>query len=111
VNPALLSLSQEQELAAALEAGVLLVLGYAPSMPESTAPASPRALGEFIASQVLEQYSRWGIPADAANASVALSPSCGMAGAPPGWARATYSALTHAGRLIREDAPVGEVTS
>jgi hypothetical protein len=66
----------------------------------------PQALAERLAGRALEQYSRWGIPADAANARVALTPSCGLAGADPSWARLVYAALGIAGRLVRDDAPV-----
>ena len=70
--------------------------------------SGPQALAEGIATRALEQYSRWGIPADAANARVALTPACGLAGADPAWARLAYAALVIAGRLVRDDAPVEE---
>jgi methionine synthase II (cobalamin-independent) len=104
VDPAVLEAELEEPLGEALEAGVLLLLGYAPSLPQSV--PGPQALAERLAGRALEQYSRWGIPADAANARVALTPSCGLAGADPSWARLVYAALGIAGRLVRDDAPV-----
>lgn len=104
VDPGVLDPAQEEPLGESLEAGVHLLLGYAPSLP--AAVPGPQALAERIAGRVLEQYSRWGIPADAANARVALAPACGLAGADPAWARLVYAALGIAGRLVRDDAPV-----
>jgi methionine synthase II (cobalamin-independent) len=104
VDPAVLETEFEEPLGEALEAGLHLLLGYAPSLPQSV--PGPQALAERLAGRALEQYSRWGIPADAANARVALTPSCGLAGADPSWARLVYAALGIAGRLVRDDAPV-----
>lgn len=106
VDPQVLDEAQEEPLGSALESGVLTLLGYAPSLPVPVPDA--QVLGERIAAVALTQYSRWGIPADSANAHVALAPSCGLAGADPGWARLVYAALGVAGRLVRDDAPVEE---
>ena len=104
VDPAVLEAELEEPLGEAVEAGLHVLLGYAPSLPQSV--PGPQALAERIAGRALEQYSRWGIPADAANARVALTPGCGLAGADPSWARLVYAALGIAGRLVRDDAPV-----
>lgn len=109
VDPQVLDTAQEEPLGEALEAGVHLMLGYCPSLPV-TVPGPP-ALAERIAARALEQYSRWGIPADVANAGVVLAPSCGLAGADPEWVRVAYAALGIAGRLVRDDAPVDEEMS
>lgn len=109
VDPAVLETELEEPLGEALEAGLHLLLGYAPSLPQSV--PGPQALAERLAGRALEQYSRWGIPADAANARVALTPSCGLAGADPSWARLVYAALGIAGRLVRDDAPVEQDSS
>ena len=109
VDPAVLDVAQEEPLGEALEAGVHVLLGYAPSLPQSV--PGPQALAEAVAARALEQYSRWGIPADVANARVALTPACGLAGADPSWARLVYAALGIAGRLVRDDAPVEQADS
>lgn len=106
VDPHVLEAAREESLGEALEAGVHLLLGYAPSLPVPV--PGPQALAERIATRALEQYSRWGIPVDVANARVALTSSCGLAGADPDWARLSYAALGIAGRLVRDDAPVDE---
>ena len=106
VDPAVLEGTEEEPLGEALEAGVHLLLGYAPSLPQSV--PGPQSLAERIATRALEQYSRWGIPADTANAHVCLAPSCGLAGADPEWVRLVYAALGIAGRLVRDDAAVEE---
>ncbi|MFM1964724.1 MAG: hypothetical protein RL134_449 [Actinomycetota bacterium] len=104
VDPAVLDGAEEEPLGEALEAGVHLLLGYAP--PLAVAVSGPQALAERIATRALDQYSRWGIPAETANAGVAFTPACGLAGADPAWARLAYAALGIAGRLVRDDAPV-----
>lgn len=104
VDPAVLEEAQEEPLGAALEAGVHLLLGYASTQPQSV--SGPQVLAESLAGRVLRQYARWGIPAEAANAHVSLTPSCGLAGADPSWVRTTYAALGIAGRLVRDDAAV-----
>jgi len=109
VDPQVMDTAQEEPLGEALEAGVHVMLGYAPSLPVSV--SGPQALAERIAARALEQYSRWGIPADIANAGVVLTPACGLAGADPEWVRITYAALGIAGRLVRDDAPVDEESS
>ena len=109
VDPSVLEVAQEEPLGEALEAGIHLLLGYAPSLPQSV--PGPQAIAERIAGRALEQYSRWGIPADRANAHVALTPACGLAGADPAWARLVYAALGIAGRLVRDDAPVEQAES
>lgn len=106
VDPQVLDEAQEEPLGSALESGVLILLGYAPSLPVPVPDA--QALGERMAAVALTQYSRWGIPAESANAHVALAPTCGLAGADPAWARLVYAALGVAGRLVRDDAPVEE---
>lgn len=109
VDPAVLEEAQEEPLGAAVEAGVRVLLGYAPAVPRNV--SGPQVVAEIVAARALEQYSRWGIPADAANRHVALTPSCGLAGADPGWVRTVYTALAIAGRLVRDDAPVGDEES
>jgi len=109
VDPAVLGAAQEESLGEALEAGIHLLLGYAPSLPQPV--PGPQSVAEGIAAQTLEQYSRWGIPVDVANARVGLTPACGLAGADPAWARLVYAALGVAGRLVRDDAPVEQELS
>lgn len=104
VDPAVLEGAQEEPLGAALEDGVLLMLGYAPAVPRPV--SGPQVVAENVAGRALEQFSRWGIPADVATRHVALAPACGLAGADPAWVRTVYTALGIAGRLVRDDAPV-----
>lgn len=102
VDATVLTDDQEDSLAAAVEAGLLILLGYSSTTP--LAMSGPQALGEAIARRALEQYARWGIPADVANAAVALTPACGLADASPEWARLTYAGLGIAGRIARDEA-------
>lgn len=95
--------AQEEALGEALDAECLLLLGVIPSLPVPS-----RGIAERAASRLLDQYSRWGFSADAANARVSPTPTCGLAGADPAWAREAYAGVREAGRLVREDAPAQE---
>ncbi|GAB3424690.1 uroporphyrinogen decarboxylase/cobalamine-independent methonine synthase family protein [Flindersiella endophytica] len=81
-----LSLVQpSDELSAAVEDGVALFLGAVPSLPPETNVRPPTDVQ--VAQRVLEWWHRLGFEAGAATASVVVTPSCGLAGADPGWAR------------------------
>jgi cobalamin-independent methionine synthase catalytic subunit len=85
-----LSLVQpSDDLSAAVEDGVALFLGVIPSVrPEST--VRPPTDVE-VAQRVLEWWHRLGFEAGTAMASMVLTPSCGLAGADPDWARTAMS--------------------
>ncbi|MGI9197743.1 MAG: methionine synthase [Candidatus Nanopelagicales bacterium] len=109
VDLAVLDGSQEEPLGVAVDAGATVLLGLVPSLPVATRGAGE--LAERAARHALDQYSRWGFPAEVANARVALTPQCGLAGADPQWARTAYAALREAGRLMREDSDVPQEPS
>ncbi|MFM9135977.1 MAG: methionine synthase [bacterium] len=94
---------QEEALGEALDGGCRLLLGVVPSLRVPSGGIAERA-----ASRLLDQYSRWGFSAEAANARVSPTPACGLAGADPAWAREAYAAVREAGRLMRDDAPAQE---
>lgn len=60
---------------------------------------SPAATAE----QVSGRARRIGIPAEQAVASVVLTPSCGLAGASPGYVRAVAAHLREAARILTQD--------
>ena len=101
--------SEEEALGQVVDAGHRAMLGVVPTL--STEAHGGRTVAERAAQLVLDQYARWGFPAETANPRVVLSPTCGLAGADPGGARAAYAAAREASRLLREDAEVPEETS
>jgi methionine synthase II (cobalamin-independent) len=87
------------ELGEALDAGMGLVAGVVPSAyPWPARPPSPAEL----ASRVRALWSKLGFPAERLAAQVVLAPACGLAGAPPAYARAVLAACRDAGRRLVE---------
>ena len=130
---------EEEVLAAAAEAGLGLFVGAVPATPGAAAPAAapagqPRANGRAAdpnspqrnrpgglpdaratAERVVELWRRMGWPAArqpgamAVAAQVVITPGCGLAGAPPEYARAALACCREAARMlperIEEEAP------
>jgi methionine synthase II (cobalamin-independent) len=93
-----LALSQdEQELGEAAEAGTTLLLGVAPStgsVPPST---------DAVLAPVRALWRRLGLEGGLLPEAVVLTPSCGLAGADPGYARAVLERLVEAGAALAEE--------
>jgi methionine synthase II (cobalamin-independent) len=83
-------------LGEALDAGVGLLAGVAPSTGER-APAS-----KDLADRVRQVWERLGFPADRLPAQVVVTPTCGLAGATPAYARGVLAACREAGQRLRE---------
>jgi methionine synthase II (cobalamin-independent) len=84
-------------LGEAIEAGTALVAGVAD--PRQPAPSSAD-----LADRIRRVWQKIGFPAAAAAGQVAVSPSCGLAGASPAAARALLAACRDAGRRLLDDA-------
>jgi hypothetical protein len=85
-------------LGEAIEAGVGLFAGAAP-----TSPVNGRALtGKQVAERVTKLWSRLGFPAARLAEQVVVTPACGLAGASEPYARAVLTACREAGRRIAE---------
>ena len=102
----LLDDAADQALGRAWEAGVGILAGTVPSvdagrLTDASASAPLRAV-----------MNRLGLTDERAVASVAVTPTCGLAGASPAWARAALTACRAVGRVLRNDddaeAPDGE---
>jgi methionine synthase II (cobalamin-independent) len=82
VDHAQLSARDHDEAAAALEAGETVALGVVPSTDPATPPSD---------AQVTESVLRWlemlGLDPEQVGEHLVLTPSCGLAGASPAWAR------------------------
>ncbi len=130
---------EEEVLAAAVEAGLGLFVGAVPATPGAATPAAapagqPRAIrgaadpnspqrnrpgglpdARATADRVVELWRRMGWPAArqpgavAVAAQVVITPGCGLAGAPPEYARAALACCREAARIlperIEEEAP------
>jgi len=122
---------EEDVLAAAVEAGLGIFAGAVPATPEpgparSAAPAASPPIaqsaerrsgqqspGTVAAVRVTELWRRMGWPAArppgvtaslaaSVAAQVVLTPACGLAGAPPGYARAALASCREAARMLPE---------
>jgi methionine synthase II (cobalamin-independent) len=89
---------QHQDLGEAVEAGTGLLLGLVPS--------TDARLGDekAVLAPLLELWSRLGLDPSLLPGTVAVTPTCGLAGATPAYARAAMAACTSAGaRLLDLD--------
>ena len=69
-------------LAEALEAGETLALGVVPSLEPATAPDA-----KSLTESVLRWLDMLGLDPEAVTERLVITPSCGLAGASPAWAR------------------------
>jgi methionine synthase II (cobalamin-independent) len=86
-------------LGEALEAGLGLFAGAAPTLP----PADGRApTSAHLAERVRGLWGRLGFPAARLPQQVVITPACGLAGAPRPYVRAVLKACRDAGRRLSE---------
>ncbi|MBB5112004.1 methionine synthase [Micromonospora echinospora] len=87
-------------LGEAIDAGLGLLAGAAPTLP----PASGRApTSAEVADRVRRVWDRLGFPRRRLAEQVVVTPACGLAGATPAYARAVLTACRDAGRRLAED--------
>ncbi|HEX6756395.1 MAG TPA: methionine synthase [Mycobacteriales bacterium] len=96
-DPAQLGQAGDEQLGAAVEAGVVLWPGVV--------PATDTDLGELraTAGAVRGLWHRLGFPAASLPAGVVVTPACGLAGASPAWARTALRRVRETGRAVAED--------
>ncbi|MEU4527993.1 methionine synthase [Micromonospora ureilytica] len=87
-------------LGEALDAGLGLLAGAAPTRPPSAGGAPTSAQ---IADRVRQLWDRLGFPRRQLAEQVVVTPACGLAGATPEYARAVLAACRDAGRRFAED--------
>lgn len=87
----------DEELGAAVEAGVGLWLGVVPGLD-----ADLGDLGDTVRA-VRRLWSRLGFPAAQLPGCVVPTPTCGLAGASPAYARAALRRIRETGRALAED--------
>lgn len=90
-------------VAVATEAGRGLFLGVVPTAPRD--PASSELTGSVGATRrsVAALWRRLGQPADELSARVVVTPTCGLAGASPAYARAAMARSRDVARALHED--------
>ncbi|MCT2277308.1 methionine synthase [Micromonospora chalcea] len=87
-------------LGEAIDAGLGLLAGAAPTLP----PASGRApTSAEVAGRVRRVWDQLGFPRRRLAEQVVVTPACGLAGATPAYARAVLTACRDAGRRLAED--------
>ncbi|MFI7660940.1 methionine synthase [Micromonospora parva] len=86
-------------LGEALDAGLGLLAGAAPTRPPSAGGAPTSAQ---IADRVRQLWDRLGFPRRQLAEQVVVTPACGLAGATPQYARAVLAACRDAGRRLVE---------
>jgi len=87
------------QLGAIVERGVALWLGVVPAL----GPGAPPTVREVLA-PVREMWRRLTFDADRLPAAVALTPTCGLAGASDGWARTALRLVAQSARALAEAA-------
>jgi methionine synthase II (cobalamin-independent) len=93
-------ISDLDALGEALEAGVGLFAGAAPTRP----PSSGRGPGsKEVAERVRTLWQRLGFPVTRLPEQVVVTPACGLAGAPARYVRTVLKACRDAGRRLAED--------
>jgi methionine synthase II (cobalamin-independent) len=85
-------------LGEALEAGLGLFAGAAPTRPSNSQAPSSKAIAE----RVRTLWTRLGFPAERLPRQVVVTPACGLAGAPDQYVRAVLAACREAGRRLAE---------
>jgi methionine synthase II (cobalamin-independent) len=94
----LLSEKQDDTIAETIEAGVTLFAGVIPS----TDPAEPRAVSVKALLDRVLALRRLGFPPARLARSMAVTPSCGLAGASPAWARRALKLAADTARAAEE---------
>ncbi|MEU1755059.1 methionine synthase [Micromonospora matsumotoense] len=87
-------------LGEAIDAGLGLLAGVAPTQPASAGRAPTSAQ---LADRVRGLWDRLGFPRRQLAEQVVVTPACGLAGATPEYARAVLTACRDAGRRLQEE--------
>jgi methionine synthase II (cobalamin-independent) len=107
---------EEDAVAEAAEAGLGLLTGVIPAVPEATVPARPGPAGPAgtvapgdgsaearqAAERVIRLWRRLGLPLETCPEQAVITPACGLAGASPAQARAALTRCREAGSMLAE---------
>ncbi|MFI1578679.1 methionine synthase [Embleya sp. NPDC020630] len=111
LDMSLLGEAQDESIGEAIEAGLRLFAGVVPSLPaepasaEATPGVGARPLSDppGTVRSVGTLWNRLGFPPESLVEAVVVTPTCGLAGASPAYARAALSHSVAAGRVLRDD--------
>jgi methionine synthase II (cobalamin-independent) len=95
---ALLSENFDDTLAEAIEAETMLFAGVVPALD----PAEPRTVSVKALDDRVLTLRRLGFPPARIARTVAVTPSCGLAGASPAWSRRALKLVSDAARALEE---------
>ena len=104
---------EQDAVAEAAEAGLGLLTGVVPAVPESAgpgpagptgtvAPGDGSAEARQAAERVISLWRRLGLPLDTCAEQAVITPACGLAGASPAQARAALTRCREAGSMLAE---------
>jgi len=103
---------EEDGVAEAAEAGLGLLIGAVPSVPEADTGTKPAqgpggpgdgsAAARQTAERVIRLYHRLGLPLATGPEQVVITPACGLAGASPAYARAALTQCREAASMLAE---------
>ncbi|SDH77767.1 Cobalamin-independent synthase, Catalytic domain [Sinosporangium album] len=95
----LLSRREEEAVGEAVEAGTALLLGVVPG----AGAAAPLPDVGVVARPAIDLWHRLGFPSATLARQVVLTPTCGLAGASPAYAKAALAKCRESARVLRED--------
>jgi hypothetical protein len=104
---------EEDAVAEAAEAGLGLLTGVVPAVPESASPGPAGPAGTVApgdgsaearqaAERVIRLWRRLGLPLETCPEQAVITPACGLAGASPAQARAALTRCREAGSMLAE---------
>jgi hypothetical protein len=92
----------DQQLGVLLEAGGGLIAGAIPSVGVPSVGGSPMSDAR-VSAPLRDLLHRLGLEEDRHLSGIAVSPTCGLAGASPTWACQALAACSSIGRVMRQD--------
>lgn len=98
IDATLLTEADDEAIGEAVEGGTRLFLGLVPSLDTDPAPRL-----DVLAKPALRLWSRLGFAPERLGDVGVVTPTCGLAGASPGWARRAYRLCVEVGQLLAED--------
>jgi methionine synthase II (cobalamin-independent) len=94
----LLRRGEEDGVAESAEAGMGLLIGAVPALPDAGPGGRPRDTAE----RVIRLWRRLGLPSATCGEQAVITPACGLAGATPAQARAALARCREAARILPE---------
>lgn len=89
---------EEDEMGEVAEAGMGLLAGAVPAIPDASDRGGPRDTAE----RVISLWRRLGLPPATCGEPTVITPACGLAGATPAQARAVLARCREAARILPE---------